>query len=166
VDGIEYFERHGKPVEEIEAADAQAALEDILGKIRLADAAAVRGSGEKDETSVLVPETSSAYKEESVSDMWKNSDGMAFETAAVLAMTEAEAKAAYEWLKERRDDVHYIDRDSSAFHKGVTVTTFYLAKGLEFDQVFALPADPELSLYKQYQYISATRALHELYVYK
>jgi DNA helicase-2/ATP-dependent DNA helicase PcrA len=147
IDGIEYFERHGKPVEEIEAVDAETALEDILGKIRLADAAAVRA--EEDALPEQMPE-----------------DGPAFETAAVLAMTEAEAKTAYEWLKARRDDVHYIDRDSSLFCKGVTVTTFYLAKGLEFDQVFAIPADPELSLYKQYQYISATRALHELYVYK
>ena len=90
----------------------------------------------------------------------------AFETAAVLTFTEAEAKAVYCALKERGQEVSYIDRDSSKFQKGLTVTTFYLAKGLEFDQVFALCQKREDALAKQAKYICATRALHELYVYE
>ena len=38
-------------------------------------------------------------------------------------------------IKER---LSYLDRNSTSFKKGLTVTTFYLAKGLEFDQVFAV----------------------------
>lgn len=87
-----------------------------------------------------------------------------YETAAVLTMTEAEALEAYEYLKKIRKDVSYIDRDSSRFRKGITVTTFYLAKGLEFDQVFVMSGDEGNPFWKQYQYICATRALHELYV--
>lgn len=90
----------------------------------------------------------------------------AFETAAVLTFTEAEAKAVYCALKERGQEVSYIDRDSSKFQKGLTVTTFYLAKGLEFDQVFALCQKREDALAKQAKYICATRALHELYMYE
>lgn len=89
----------------------------------------------------------------------------AYETAAVLTMTEKEAEAAYSFLRQKREDVSYIDRDSSEFHKGMTVTTYYLAKGLEFDQVFILGGDQGNSFYDQYKYIAATRALHELYVY-
>jgi DNA helicase-2/ATP-dependent DNA helicase PcrA len=63
------------------------------------------------------------------------------------------------------EHVFYVDRDSSVFEKGVTVTTFYQAKGLEFDQVFILGGDPDNSFFSQFRYISATRALHELYVY-
>ncbi len=88
-----------------------------------------------------------------------------FETAAVLTMTEGEARAAYEYFKQCGQEVSFIDRDSSAFRRGVTVTMYYLAKGLEFDQVFILGGDKENPFYPQYQYISATRALHELYVY-
>ena len=88
-----------------------------------------------------------------------------YETAAVLVMTEAQAKEAYEYLNEQRKDVYYIDRDSSAFQRGITVTTYYLAKGLEFDQVFVLGGDKDNPFFAQYRYISATRALHELYVY-
>ena len=88
-----------------------------------------------------------------------------YETTAVLTMTEKEAREAYAFLKERREDVHYIDRDTSAFKKGITVTTYYLAKGLEFDQVFVLCGDKDHEFYKQYLYICATRALHELGVF-
>lgn len=89
-----------------------------------------------------------------------------FETAAVLTMTEKEAKETYMYLKNQYENVHYINRDSSLFKKGITVTTYYLAKGLEFDQVFLVGGEEENPFYKQYQYIGATRALHELYVYK
>ena len=89
-----------------------------------------------------------------------------FETAAVLTMTEREAEEIAHRLSQEREDVSYINRDSAAFRKGVTVTTYYLAKGLEFDQVFVVNADERLTEYRQYQYISATRAMHELYVYR
>lgn len=125
--GIEYLERHGKPVEELVAATEQEGLRDVLSKV-----------------SVGIEQ---------------------YETAAILTMTEAQAKAAYKYLKQQRDDVFYIDRDSSEFRKGITVTTYYLAKGLEFDQVFILGGDKQNPFYSQFKYISATRALHELYVY-
>ena len=57
-------------------------------------------------------------------------------------------------------------RDSQSFKKGLTVTTFYLAKGLEFDQVFGIfEEDRESGLQCQAKYITATRALHELHMY-
>lgn len=87
-----------------------------------------------------------------------------YETAAILAMTEQEARDIYERLKTCREDVSYIDRDSSNFRKGITVTTFYMAKGLEFDQVFVVGGDKKNPFFKQFRYLSATRALHELYV--
>lgn len=89
-----------------------------------------------------------------------------YETVAILTMTEAKANEVYMALRNVREDVSYINRDSSLFKKGITVTTYYLAKGLEFDQVFIFGGDCKNAFYKQYKYISATRALHELYVYE
>jgi len=80
-------------------------------------------------------------------------------------MTADQAKSVYKYLKKYRDDVFYVDRDSSAFKRGVTVTTYYLAKGLEFDQVFIFGGEKKNAFFRQFRYISATRALHELYVY-
>lgn len=93
-------------------------------------------------------------------------DAEGYETAAILTMSEKEAKEVYEYLKKKREDIHFINRDSSIFGKGVTVTTYYLAKGLEFDQVIILGGDSKSPFFKQYRYICATRALHELYVYE
>ena len=125
--GIEYLERHGKPVVEQVVSSEKEGLRDVLNQV-----------------SVGIDK---------------------YETAAILTMTEAQAKAAYKYLKQHREDVFYIDRDSSEFCKGITVTTYYLAKGLEFDQVFVLGGDKQNPFYSQFKYISATRALHELYVY-
>ena len=126
--GVEYLERHGKPVIEMVVSSENEALKDVLKQVSLGN------------------------------------DG--FETVAILTMTEAQAKAAYKYLKHHREDVFYIDRDSSEFCKGITVTTYYLAKGLEFDQVFILGGEKDNPFYSQFKYISATRALHELYVYE
>ena len=68
-----------------------------------------------------------------------------FETAALILRTESEAKDAARILKEKLENTgfdvenrfSYLHRDSTSFCKGLTVTTFYLAKGLEFDQVFS-----------------------------
>ncbi len=89
-----------------------------------------------------------------------------YETAAVITMNESDAYDIYRLLKNCQFPVSYMDRDTSVFKKGMTVTTFYLAKGLEFDQVFAVLGRETNPLYKQAKYISATRALHELYVYE
>lgn len=89
-----------------------------------------------------------------------------YETVAVLTMTEVEAKESYEYLKQKQEDAFFINRDSSLFQKGITVTTYYFAKGLEFDQVFIFGGDRKNPFYNQYKYIAATRALHELYVYE
>ena len=127
IDDVRYFERHGKPVEEILCSSEEEAFEKMLSAVHVGE------------------------------------DG--FETAAILTMSEEQAKSVHEYIRQQRADVHYIDRDSSTFKKGVTVTTYYLAKGLEFDQVFIFGGDKDNSFFSQYRYISATRALHELYVY-
>ena len=52
--------------------------------------------------------------------------------------------------------------------KGIVITTFYLAKGLEFDSVHIAyaPEEEKLTEYqRQILYIGATRALHELTIY-
>ena len=97
----------------------------------------------------------------------RSENGVECETEAVITASEEEALAAYAWLKERME-CSYIDRNSTHFKKGLTVTTFYLAKGLEFDRVFTLGKKgmKRFPLHRQMEYISATRAMHELHVYR
>ena len=87
-----------------------------------------------------------------------------YETKAFLAMTLKDAEEVHRILDEKEIPHSFITADSSEFKKGLTVAPFYLVKGLEFDQVYVMPSDERLSLYKKYHYICATRALHELQV--
>lgn len=133
ITGIEYLQRHGRPVIEKGFVSWEELLREVLSQVKLG------------------PEE--------------------YETAAVLTMTEREAKACYEMLRALHKDDHgyrisYIDRDSTSFKKGLTVTTFYQAKGLEFDQVFIEGGSKSNPFFRQFRYICATRALHELFVYE
>ena len=133
---LELFERHGMPVLERDVSDLEAALREAVD--------------------TLFP------------------DEKTYETAAVIVPDEKTAERAYlilrEILAEKDFDcgkrLSWLNRDSSSFKKGLTVTTFYLAKGLEFDQVVSIfPKDEKREMMMQAQYIAATRALHELRVY-
>lgn len=136
ITGMELFERHGEPVREETFESTEKALNEVL-------------------------------------KTWLR-DRDRLETGAVIFMTEKEAEAAGAYLKqkleteapEQRDRISYLDRNSGKFCKGLTVTTFYLAKGLEFDRVYGVFMDSDKSPLKiQAEYITATRALHELFMY-
>ena len=90
-----------------------------------------------------------------------------FDTTAVLTTTAEQAERLYMALKDKLQ-VSLLTSDSNNMEKGIVITTFYLAKGLEFDSVHVAYAPKEewLSEYqRQILYIAATRALHELKVY-
>ncbi len=103
--------------------------------------------------------------EDSISEILKNLNLDEYETAAILTRTEAEAFELYRQIKRKEISASYMDRNTSVFQKGLTITTYYLAKGLEFDQVFTVRTNQETVMAKQADYICATRALHELYMY-
>lgn len=133
---IDLFERHGDSVSEQQCSDWQTALD------RVADAILAQNE--------------------------------LTETSAVLTFSAREALDAFLNLRERlktagydtENKLHLIDQDSEHFKAGVTVTTFYLAKGLEFEQVYLLDdVRRHGTLYTQARYICATRALHGLHVY-
>ena len=98
------------------------------------------------------------------------------ETMAVITLTEEMAEDYARQLRpslvkrgyNAQDRLSLLNRESRSFKKGLTVTTFYLSKGLEFEQVFLLmpkvEKDDPSSLITRAKYIGATRAMHELYV--
>lgn len=136
IEDMELFERHGAPVDERTFSSTEEALETVLEK-------------------------------------WLNRREE-FETEALIFLTEREAEHAFLYIEKRLKEIApeaenqlcYMNRDSQSFKKGLTVTTFYLAKGLEFDQVFGIfEENRESGLQCQAKYITATRALHELHMY-
>ena len=149
---VELFERHGKPVVEKEFPGLEEALESVVRELRL-------------EKQAVIAENA----DEGVEDI------ISYETAAVIARTADEARETYYILKEKleaegfdtKERLSHLHRDSTNFQKGLTVTTFYMAKGLEFDQVFSVfPGEDRSPIVERARYIAATRALHELYMYE
>ena len=149
---VELFERHGKPVVEKEFPGLEEALESVVRELRL-------------EKQAVIAENA----DEGVEDI------ISYETAAVITRTADEAREAYYVLKEKleaegfdtKERLSLLHRDSTNFKKGLTVTTFYMAKGLEFDQVFSVfPGEDRSPIVERARYIAATRALHELYMYE
>ena len=149
---VELFERHGEPVVEKEFPGLEEALESVVRELRL-------------EKQAVIAENA----DEGVEDI------ISYETAAVIARTADEARETYYILKEKleaegfdtKERLSLLHRDSTNFQKGLTVTTFYMAKGLEFDQVFSVFSGEDRSpIVERARYIAATRALHELYMYE
>ena len=154
---IENLGRHGKKPEELAAAGMREAAELVLDRCRTAG---IYGGRVKE----------GVFEREE--DCGERAQEERFETAAVICMTMEEAREMYgllkEYLGERADGdaaLSLIDKNSETFRPGLAVTTFYLAKGLEFDQVFQIYRSCEWEpVHCQARYIAATRALHELYV--
>ena len=160
---VELFERHGKPVEEKEFTGLTEALERVVKELRL-EKQTVAEVGED------MPE-----KAASETDGTENGEELSYETAAVITRTADEAREAYYILQKKleaegfdtKERLSLLHRDSTNFKKGLTVTTFYMAKGLEFDQVFSVfPGADRSPIVQRARYIAATRALHELYMYE
>ena len=90
-----------------------------------------------------------------------------YATTAILTTTAQQAEDLYFALKDKLP-VTLLTSESNRMEKGIVITTFYLAKGLEFDSVhvaYAPEADACTEYEKQILYIEATRALHELTLY-
>ena len=160
---VELFERHGKPVEEKEFPGLIEALERVVKELKLEKQAVTEAEADRMEMADM--ETAGAEGQEEFS----------YETAAVITRTADEAREAYYILQKKleaegfdtKEWLSLLHRDSTNFKKGLTVTTFYMAKGLEFDQVFSVfPGADRSPIVQRARYIAATRALHELYMYE
>lgn len=160
---VELFERHGKPVEEKEFQGLTGALERVVKELKLEKQAVTEAEADRMEMADM--ETAGAEGQEEFS----------YETAAVITRTADEAREAYYILQKKleaegfdtKERLSLLHRDSTNFKKGLTVTTFYMAKGLEFDQVFSVfPGADRSPIVQRARYIAATRALHELYMYE
>lgn len=164
ITGIEYMKRHGRAVEEIRCGSVKEAVELSLARVNLGGEASKSAGSCEDADSDRFASGNGGEASKSAGPCEEARTNAFYETAAILTMTEQEARCIYEEVRAVREDVTYIDRDSVSFCKGITVTTFYMAKGLEFDQVFVAAEAERNAFSRQFRYICATRALHELYM--
>lgn len=141
VEGEEAFERHGKAPEYVVAESEAAMIEELIGRLE---------NEQKQRENYAAGLTDAAY-----------------DTTAVLTRTWEEARQLYFALRDRLP-VSLLSSESSHMERGIVITTFYLAKGLEFDSVHLAYVQKDTYYsdhHRQIFYIAATRALHELNLY-
>lgn len=85
-------------------------------------------------------------------------------TVGIVCRSMRQAEELYRDLKKRHE-VTLLNSDSSKFENGIIITTIYMAKGLEFDEVIvpSVNSDVYQTEYdRSLLYIACTRAMHRL----
>ncbi|AVP54582.1 DNA helicase [Clostridium tetani] len=88
-----------------------------------------------------------------------------YESIAVICKNSMEVNKVNDMIK---DSIHIktVNREDIIYTSGESIVPSYFAKGLEFDAVILIDSSVEDKNYEKMMYVMATRALHELKVYK
>jgi len=90
-----------------------------------------------------------------------------YKSLGIICKDEAQAFELYEELKVNEKELFFLSSKSSAFVKGIIVTSAHISKGLEFDQVIIPHADNKnyrSEIDRSMLYVAVTRAMHSLYL--
>lgn len=87
-----------------------------------------------------------------------------YATLGILCKNISQANNLYEELSHEYS-VYLLDSDSTKFENGITITTIFMSKGLEFDEVIIPFANAETYFSEHDRsllYVACTRAMHKL----
>lgn len=89
-----------------------------------------------------------------------------YESIAVVCIDLKQTETLGNLIK-RKTHIKVLNREDIIYSSGEVILPCYFAKGLEFDSVILIDSDTTLENEDdKLKYVMATRALHELYVYK
>ena len=93
---------------------------------------------------------------------FKNSNNTSL---GIICKTESQAKGLAQKLQIYTNDFSLLSNQSSAYVKGIIITSAHMAKGLEFDEVIIPQTDDKnyhSDIDKSMLYVAVTRAMHKL----
>ena len=88
-----------------------------------------------------------------------------YKSLGIICKTEMQAQEITEKLTSYTDNLYFLSHQSTAFAKGIIVTSSHMAKGLEFDEVIIPQANDtnyNTLIDKSMLYVAVTRAMHKL----
>ena len=93
---------------------------------------------------------------------FKNSN---YTSLGIICKTEFQAKELAQKLRTYTEHISLLSNQSSAYVKGIIITSAHMAKGLEFDEVIIPQTDDRnyhSNIDKSMLYVAVTRAMHKL----
>lgn len=90
-----------------------------------------------------------------------------YTSLGILCKTESDTKELLQKLQPLVSDITFLSSQSTAYAKGIIITTSHMAKGLEFDEVIIPQADDKnyhSTIDRSMLYVAVTRAMHKLTV--
>lgn len=93
---------------------------------------------------------------------FKDSDNTSL---GIICKTESQARELAQKLRSYTDGISLLSNQSSAYAKGIVITSAHMAKGLEFDEVIIPQIDENnyhSSIDRSMLYVAMTRAMHKL----
>lgn len=90
-----------------------------------------------------------------------------YKSLGIICKTETQAREIADKLLKHTDNIYFLSSQSSAFVKGIIITSSHMAKGLEFDEVIVPQASNKnycSEIDKSMLYVAITRAMHKLTV--
>lgn len=88
-----------------------------------------------------------------------------YTSLGIICKTESQAKELAQKLLNYTNSISLLSNQSSAYVKGIIITSAHMAKGLEFDEVIIPQADNtnyHSNIDKSMLYVAVTRAMHKL----
>lgn len=88
-----------------------------------------------------------------------------YKSLGIICKDEKQASELHQRLKEYDNEIYFLSCQSSAFVKGIIITSAHMAKGLEFDEVIVPHVDEKnyhTEIDRSMLYVAVTRAMHRL----
>lgn len=88
-----------------------------------------------------------------------------YKSLGIVCKDETQALEIYEKLRISVNNIYFLSSQSSAFVKGIIITSAHMAKGLEFDEVIIPHIDNQnyrSEIDRSMLYVAVTRAMHRL----
>ena len=113
----------------------------------------------------ILPFKNTEEEIQGIADLVNSFRNSHYTSLGIICKTESQAKELVQKLQIYANDISLLSNQSSAYVKGIIITSAHMAKGLEFDEVIIPQTDDKnyhSNIDKSMLYVATTRAMHKL----
>ena len=113
----------------------------------------------------ILPFKNTEEEIQGIADLVNSFRNSHYTSLGIICKTESQAKKLVQKLQIYANDISLLSNQSSAYVRGIIITSAHMAKGLEFDEVIIPQTDDKnyhSNIDKSMLYVATTRAMHKL----